>query len=33
MHLAPANLHWCSDESLQLIFETARAHGANVPCT
>jgi 5-methylthioadenosine/S-adenosylhomocysteine deaminase len=29
-HLAPANLHWCSDESLELIFETARSHGANV---
>jgi cytosine/adenosine deaminase-related metal-dependent hydrolase len=30
LHLAPANLHWCSDASLQLIFETARSHGANV---
>ncbi len=30
MSLAPANLHWCSDESLQLIFETARSHGASV---
>jgi 5-methylthioadenosine/S-adenosylhomocysteine deaminase len=30
MHLAPANLHWCSDESLQLIFDTARNAGANV---
>jgi cytosine/adenosine deaminase-related metal-dependent hydrolase len=30
IHLAPANLHWCSDESLQLIFETARANGAGV---
>jgi cytosine/adenosine deaminase-related metal-dependent hydrolase len=30
LHLAPANLHWCSDESLQLIFETARDHGASV---
>jgi cytosine/adenosine deaminase-related metal-dependent hydrolase len=29
-HLAPANLHWCSDESLQTIFETARASGSNV---
>ena len=29
-NLAPANLHWCSDESLQLIFETARTAGANV---
>jgi 5-methylthioadenosine/S-adenosylhomocysteine deaminase len=30
VHLAPANLHWCSDESLQLIFETARSNRANV---
>lgn len=30
IHLAPANLHWCSDESLQRIFETARTHGASV---
>ena len=30
MSLAPANLHWCSDESLQLIFETARKHGASI---
>lgn len=30
MSLAPANLHWCSDESLQLIFETARLHNASV---
>lgn len=29
-NLAPANLHWCSDESLQLIVETARSEGANV---
>ena len=29
-HLAPANLHWCSDASLELVFSTARAHGANV---
>lgn len=29
-HLAPANLHWCSDDSLQMIFETARSSGANV---
>jgi len=30
MSLAPANLHWCSDDSLQTIFETARQHGASV---
>jgi 5-methylthioadenosine/S-adenosylhomocysteine deaminase len=30
MSLAPANLHWCSDESLQLIFETARKHVASI---
>ncbi|MBB96432.1 MAG: cytosine deaminase [Rhodobacteraceae bacterium] len=30
LNLAPANLHWCSDESLQLIFETARASGARL---
>lgn len=29
-HLAPANLHWLSDDSLQLIVETARAEGANL---
>lgn len=29
-NLAPANLHWCSDESLQLIFQTARDNGAQV---
>lgn len=29
-HLAPANLHWCSDESLQLIFATAREAGCNI---
>ncbi len=29
-HLAPANLHWLTDDSLQLIFETARAEGANL---
>ena len=29
-NLAPANLHWCSDETLQLISETARASGANL---
>ncbi len=29
-NLAPANLHWCNDETLQLIFDTARANGANV---
>lgn len=30
MHLAPANLHWCSDDALQLIAETARTSGANI---
>ncbi|MEM5471766.1 amidohydrolase family protein [Hoeflea sp. AS60] len=30
MNLAPANLHWCSDDSLQMIFETARSHGASI---
>ena len=30
MSLAPANLHWCCDDSLQLILETARKHGASV---
>lgn len=30
VHLAPANLHWCSDDSLQLIFETAKNHGSNI---
>lgn len=30
VNLAPANLHWVSDEGLQTIFETARAHGASV---
>jgi cytosine/adenosine deaminase-related metal-dependent hydrolase len=30
LHLAPANLHWCSDESLDLIFGTARDAGANI---
>lgn len=29
-HLAPANLHWCSDESLQMIFATAREAGCNI---
>ncbi|HTJ57151.1 MAG TPA: amidohydrolase family protein [Devosiaceae bacterium] len=29
-NLAPANLHWCTDESLELIFSTARSEGANV---
>lgn len=29
-NLAPANLHWCSDDSLQLIFDTARSEGAKV---
>ncbi|TDL90502.1 amidohydrolase family protein [Meridianimarinicoccus aquatilis] len=30
MNLAPANLHWCSDDSLQMMFETARDVGANL---
>ncbi|MGV1828287.1 amidohydrolase family protein [Agrobacterium vitis] len=30
MNLAPANLHWCSDNALQTIFETAKAAGGNV---
>jgi cytosine/adenosine deaminase-related metal-dependent hydrolase len=30
MNLAPANLHWCSDEALQTIFATAKAEGGNV---
>lgn len=30
MNLAPANLHWCSDDSLQMIFATARSHGASI---
>jgi cytosine/adenosine deaminase-related metal-dependent hydrolase len=30
VNLAPANLHWCSDECLQTIFETARISGAQV---
>ncbi|WP_172331431.1 amidohydrolase family protein [Mangrovicoccus sp. HB161399] len=30
MHLAPANLHWCSDGALQEIVSTARAAGANL---
>ncbi|WP_108257876.1 amidohydrolase family protein [Mangrovicoccus ximenensis] len=30
MHLAPANLHWCSDAALQEITATARAEGANL---
>lgn len=29
-NLAPANLHWCSDTSLQMIIQTARDHGAQV---
>jgi 5-methylthioadenosine/S-adenosylhomocysteine deaminase len=29
-HLAPANLHWMTDDSLQLIVETARTEGANL---
>lgn len=30
LNLAPANLHWCSDEALGLIFETARNAGAQI---
>ncbi|PHR17112.1 MAG: cytosine deaminase [Hoeflea sp.] len=30
MNLAPANLHWCSDASLEMIFATARSHGASI---
>ena len=30
INLAPANLHWCSDASLEMIFATARAHGASI---
>lgn len=30
LHLAPANIHWCSDDSLQMIFETARNAGSNI---
>jgi len=30
LNLAPANLHWCSDEALGLIFDTARHAGAQV---
>lgn len=30
INLAPANLHWCSDDALGLIFDTARQAGAQV---
>lgn len=30
MNLAPANLHWCSDEALQTIFATAKSTGAHI---
>ncbi|MEO5805332.1 amidohydrolase family protein [Devosia sp.] len=30
LNLAPANLHWCSDEALGLIFDTARTAGAQI---
>lgn len=30
LNLAPANLHWCSDEALGLIFETARTRNAQI---
>ncbi|MGX5777123.1 amidohydrolase family protein [Methylorubrum zatmanii] len=30
INLAPANLHWCSDEALQAIAETARAGGSQI---
>jgi len=30
LNLAPANLHWCSDETLGLIFEVARNAGAQI---
>lgn len=30
LNVAPANLHWCSDHALGLIFETARNAGAQV---
>jgi 5-methylthioadenosine/S-adenosylhomocysteine deaminase len=30
MNLAPANLHWCSDDGLQMIFDTVRSHDANI---
>ncbi|SON53923.1 8-oxoguanine deaminase [Hartmannibacter diazotrophicus] len=30
VNLAPANLHWCSDESLQLMSQTAREAGASI---
>ncbi|UJW85702.1 amidohydrolase family protein [Devosia sp. SL43] len=30
LNLAPANLHWCSDEALGLIFDTARSAGSQI---
>ncbi len=30
VNLAPANLHWCSDDALGLIFDTARTAGAQI---
>lgn len=30
MNLAPSNLHWCSDDSLQMMVQTARDTGANL---
>lgn len=30
LNLAPANLHWCSDDALDQIFSTARQHGAQI---
>jgi len=30
LNLAPANLHWCSDDALVQIFDTARRHDAQV---
>ena len=30
VNLAPANLHWCSDDSLQMIVQTARDTGASL---
>jgi len=30
INLAPANLHWCSDDALGLIFDTARQAGAQI---
>lgn len=30
LQLAPANLHWCTDRTLETIFDTARRNGAKV---